>query len=168
MNFNKLLDKFDKFNRRLSSGFEWIALVGLLLIVAVTCIDVVGSKAFRWPFPGAVDITDLFQIVAIAFAIAFTQIIGRHVRVEFFVSRLPGRAQGVINSAVSLLTLALFILIIWRSYALGLSLQTAGQVSLSARIPLYPFAYGIALACIPVCLVIFAEFLSSLAQVVKR
>jgi len=162
------LDKFDKFNRRVSSGFEWVALFGLLLIVVVTCIDVVGSKAFRWPLPGAVDITNLSQIVAIAFAIAFTQIIGRHVRVEFFVSRLPGRAQGVINSAVSLLILALFILIIWRSCVLGQSLQTTGQVSLSARIPLYPFAYGIALASIPVCLVIFVEFLSSLAQVVKR
>jgi len=166
--FSTFLDKFEKFNRRVSAGVEWIGVIGLLLIVAVTCVDVFGSKVFLWPVPGAVDITTLSQIVAIAFAVAFTQIIGRHVRVEFFVGRLSNLAQSVINSVVSLVTLGLFMLIIWRSYVLGQSLQTAGQVSLSARIPLYPFAYGIALACIPVCLVIFMEFLSSLTKVVKR
>ena len=168
MKLNTFLDKFEKFNRLVSSRFEWIGVVGLLSMMVVTCIDVVGAKLFLWPVPGGVDIVTLSQIVAIAFAVAFTQIIGRHVRVEFFVSRLPLRAQGVIDSFFSLLTLALFVLIIWRSYVLGQSLQTAGQVSLSARIPLYPFAYGIALASIPVCLIFLVEFLRPIAQAVKR
>ena len=160
--------KFEKFNRRLSGGFEWIGVAGLLVMMVVTVIDVVGAKLFLWPVPGGVDIVTLSQIVAIAFAVAFTQIIGRHVKVEFFVARLPGRAQGVINSIVSLFLIALFVLIIWRSFVLGQSLQTTGQVSLSAQIPLYPFAYGIALASIPVCLVFLRELLDSLAKVVKR
>jgi len=166
--FSTLLDKFEKFNRLVSGGFEWIGVVGLVFMMVVTCIDVMGAKLFLWPVPGGVDITTLSQIVAIAFAVAFTQIIGRHVRVEFFVGRLPLRAQWVIDIFVSLLTLALFVLIIWRSYVLGQSLQTTRQVSLSARIPLYPFAYGIALAGIPVCLVFFVEFLNSLTKAVKR
>jgi len=165
---NTFLDKFEKFNRLVSGGFEWIGVVGLLLMMVVTCIDVMGAKLFLWPVPGGVDIVTLSQIVVIAFAVAFTQIIGRHVRVEFFVSRLPLRAQWVIDSFFSLLTLALFILIIWRSYVLGQSLQAAGQVSLSARIPLYPFAYGIALASIPVCLIFLVGFLRPIAQAVKR
>ena len=168
MKLNTFLDKFEKFNRLVSSRFEWIGVVGLLSMMVVTCIDVVGAKLFLWPVPGGVDIVTLSQIVAIAFAVAFTQIIGRHVRVEFFVGRLPLRAQRVIDSFFSLLTLALFMLIIWRSYVLGQSLQTAGQVSLSARIPLYPFAYGIALASIPVCLIFLVEFLRPIAQAVKR
>jgi TRAP-type C4-dicarboxylate transport system permease small subunit len=134
----------------------------------VTNIDVIGAKLFLWPLRGTIDMVMLFQLVAIAFAGAITLIIGRHVRVEFFVNRLPRRAQAVTNSIVSLLGLGIFILIIWRLCLLGYSFQIGGETTASAHIPLYPFAYGAALGIIPVCLVLLHEFLSSLARVAKR
>jgi len=143
-------------------------MVGLLLMMAITCIDVVGAKVFLWRLLGAIDIVMLSQIVAIAFACAMTLIIGRHVRVEFFVARLPRRAQAVIDSIILLLGLGLFSVIIWRLCVLGYSFQTTGEYSATAHIPLYPFAYGIALASIPVCLVLLLGFLNSLTRVVKR
>lgn len=163
-----MLGKFEKFNRRLSGWFEWIGMAGLLMMMLITGIDVVGAKVFSWRLLGAIDIVMLSQIVAIAFACAITLIVGRHVRVEFFVARLPRRAQAVINSIVHLLGLGLFILIIWRLCVLGYSFQTTGEYSATAHIPYYPFAYGIALASIPVCLVFLREFLGSLARTVKR
>ena len=162
------LDKIEKFNRSLSGWFEWIGLFGLLVVMFITCIDVIGAKVFLRPIFGALDIVMLSQLVAISFACPFALILGRHVRVEFFVARLPRRAQAVINSIISLLGLALFILIVWRLCVYGYSLQTGGEVSATALIPLYPFAYGIALACIPVCLIFFFEFLNSLTRIVQR
>ena len=166
--FMMLLDKIEKFNRSLSGWFEWIGLAGLLLIMFITCIDVIGAKLFLRPVFGAIDIVMLSQIVAISFAASMALILGRHIRVEFFVARLSRRAQAVIDSIVLLLGLTLFILIIWRLCVYGYSLQTGGEVSATARIPLYPFAYGIALASIPVCLVFLLEFLKSLARMVQR
>jgi len=166
--FLTVLSKLEKFNRLLSGWFEWIGLAGLLVVMFITCIDVIGAKLFLRPVFGALDIVMLSQLVAISFAAAFVLILGRHVRVEFFVARLPRRAQAVIDSIIFLLGLALFILIIWRLCVYGYSLQTGGEVSATALIPLYPFAYGIALASIPVCLVFLLEFLSSLARMVKR
>lgn len=162
------LDKFGKFNRSLSSWFEWVGLAGLLVVMFITCIDVIGAKLFLRPVFGALDIVMLSQLVAISFATSFALILGRHVRVEFFVARLPRRVQAVIDSIVSLLALALFILIIWRLCVYGYSLQTGGEVSATALIPLHPFAYGIALASIPVCLVFLLEFLNSLTKIVRR
>jgi len=162
------LDKFEKFNRLLSSWLEWVGLAGLLLIMFITCIDVIGAKLFLRPVFGALDIVMLSQLVAISFACAFALILGRHIRVEFFVARLPRRAQAAIDSIVSLLGLALFILIIWRLCVYGNLLQTGGEMSATARIPLHLFAYGIALASIPVCLVFLLEFLTSLARMVQR
>jgi len=168
VNFSAWLDKFEKFNSRLSGWFEVIGIAGLLLMVLITGIDVVGAKLFTWRLLGALDIVMLSQIVAIAFAAACTLIVGRHVRVEFLVSRLPQRVQAVIDSIVSILGLGLFILIIWRLIALGYSFQTAGEATATIYIPLYPFAYGIAFASIPVCLVFIADLVKSLAVVVKR
>ncbi len=159
-----MLSKFEKFNRRLSDWFEWIGLVGLLLVMAITCIDVVGAKVFKWPLLGALDIVMLSQIVAIAFAASMALILGRHIRVEFLFNLLPRRARAVINSFVLLLGLGLFSVIIWRLCVLGYSFQTSGEYSATVYIPYYPFAYGIALASIPVCLVFLLEFLKSLTK----
>jgi len=168
VNFTAWLDKFEKFNRRLSGCFEWVGVAGLLLVMLVTNIDVIGAKLFLWPLRGTIDMVMLFQLVAIAFACAFTLIIGRHVRVEFFVNRLPWRAQAIINSIISLIALGLFILIIWRLCVLGYAFQTGGETTATAHIPVYPFAYGAAFASIPVCLLLLHELLSSLARAVKR
>ena len=161
---DSVLDTLERFNRRLSDWFEWIGLAGMLLMMAITCIDVVGAKIFRWRLLGALDMVMLSQIVAIAFAASMALILGRHIQVEFFLKLLPRRARAIINSFVLLLGLGLFSVIIWRLCVLGYSFQTSGEYSATVHIPYYPFAYGIALASIPVCLVFLLEFLKSLTK----
>ncbi|MFQ5925388.1 MAG: TRAP transporter small permease [Dehalococcoidia bacterium] len=163
-----MLEKFEKLNRRLSDWFEWIGLAGLLVMLLLTCIDVIGAKLFLRPVFGALDVVMLAQIVAISFAAASALLLGRHVQVEFFMVILPKRLQAVIDSIIHLFGLGLFILIIWRLCVLGYSFQTGGEGSATARIPLYPFAYGIALASIPICLVLLFQFLRAIVRVVKR
>ena len=159
-----MLGKFERFNRRVSDWCEWFGLAALLVMMVITCIDVVGAKVFHWRLLGAIDMVMLAQIVAISFAAGMTLILGRHVQVEFFFNLLPRRAQKVVNSFVLLLGLGLFITVIWRLCVLGYSFQTSGEYSPTAYIPLYPFAYSIALASIPVCLVLLKEFLKSLTK----
>jgi TRAP-type C4-dicarboxylate transport system permease small subunit len=163
-----VLGKLEAFNRSLSGWFEWIGLAGLLIMMFITCIDVIGAKLFLKPVFGSIDIVMLSQLVAISFAAAFSLLLGRHVQVEFFVPRLPRRAQAVTDSIVFLLGLILFILVIWRLCVYGYSLQTGGEVTATARIPLAPFAYGIALASVPVCLVFFLEFVNSVIRIVRK
>jgi len=163
-----VLDKFERFNRRLSDWFEWVAFAGMLLVMSITCIDVVGAKVFRWPLLGALDMVMLAQIVAIAFAASMALIMGRHIQVEFFVKLLPRQARAVIDAFVLLLGLGLFIVIMWRLAVLGHLFQTAGEYSATIHIPYYPFAYGIAFASIPICLVLLREFLISIRRIVKR
>jgi TRAP-type C4-dicarboxylate transport system permease small subunit len=162
--FATVLGKFESFNRLLSSLFEWIGLVGLLVMMVVTCIDVVGAKVFRCPLLGSIDIVQLAQTVTIAFAASMALILGRHIQVEFFIRLLPRRVGAVVNSVILLLCLGLFMVILWRLFLFGYLLQTSGDYSATIYIPYYPFAYGIALACIPVCLVFILEFLKSVTK----
>ncbi len=162
------LEKFERFNRRLSDWFEWIGLAGFLVMMFITCIDVIGAKLFLLPVFGAIDIVMLSQVVAISFAAAAALILGRHVRVEFFVVMLPRRVRALIDIIIHLLGLTLFIVIIWRLCVYGYLLQTGGEESATARIPLAPFAYSIALASIPVCLVFLLEFLNAIVRMAKR
>jgi len=162
------LDKFDKFNRKISMGIEWVGLAALILMMLITTIDVISAKLFLRPVYGALDIMMLAQLVAISFAVAATLILGQHVKVEFFVVLLPERVQAIIDCMIYLLGLFLFVLIVWRLFLYGYDLQTGGEVSSTARIPFHPFAYGVAIACIPVCLVYFSFFIRSILRVLKR
>ena len=163
-----MLRKLEEFNHSLSAWFEWVGLAGLLVMMFITCVDVIGAKVFLKPVFGGIDIVMVSQSVAISFGIAFSLLLGRHVTVEFFVPRLPRRAQAVTDSIVFLLSLIFFVLIVWRLCVYGYSFQTGGEVTATARIPLAPFAYGIAVACVPVCMVFFLEFFNSLIRVVKK
>ena len=160
--------KFENFNRRLSGWFEWVGLAGMLVMMTTTCVDVVGAKVFKAPILGALDIVQLSQIVAISFAASMMVILGRHIQVDFVISLLPRRVQSVINSIVLLILLGFHIVIIWRVCVLGYSFQSAGEGSMTVYIPLYPFAYSIALAFIPACLVLLLDFIKSLRGEVQK
>ena len=162
------LQKFEKLNRRISMGIEWVGLAALILMMVVTTLDVLGTKLFLLPVFGAFDIMMLAQLVAMTFAVGATLIVGLHVTVEFFVPLLPQRLQAVVDCIVYLLGFILFALIVWRLGLYSYDLQIQGEVSLTARIPFYPFAYGATLACIPVCLLYASYFVESLLKVLKR
>ena len=159
------LAKFETFNRKISEGIEWIGLFAIVLMMLITTLDVLGAKLFKMPIFGALDVMMIAQLVAMSFAAAITLIINRHVQVDFFVMLLPKRVQAMVDCLVNLLGLFLFVLIVWRLLHYGYDLQTGGEVSSTARIPLYPFAYGAALSFIPVCLVYICGLLSSALRV---
>jgi TRAP-type C4-dicarboxylate transport system permease small subunit len=163
-----VLDKFEKYNRRLSDWFEWIGLAAMLLMMFITCIDVVGAKIFHWRLFGAIDTVMLSQIVSIAFAASIVLIVGRHIQVDFLIDRLPNRTRAVIDSIVLLLQLGLFGLIIWQLCVLGYTFQISGEHSQSAYIPYYPFAYCIAFASIPVFLVLLLKLLKSIRRIIEE
>lgn len=163
-----MIDKFEKFNSRVIKGFQWIGFASILVMMVITCVDVLGAKLFKMPVLGSIDIVMLCQVVAISFACGMTLLVGRHIQVEFFLPFLPRPVQRVVNSVVHLLGFGLFIVIIWRLFTLGRSFQISGEYSMTIYIPYYPFAYGIAFACIPVCLVLLVEFFKSLKKGVEK
>ncbi len=159
-----MLNKLEEFNRSLSACFEWIGITGIMLMMFITCIDVLGAKVFKSPFLGAIDIVELSQIVTLSFANSMTLIAGRHIRVEFVFNKLSANTQNLVNTIISLLDLVLFIIIVWRVIVLGYSFHSSGEYSMTAYIPYHPFAYAIAIACIPVILTFLIVFIKSLTN----
>lgn len=142
-------ERIERITLRFSEVLEYAAIVGLLLIMVITTVDVVGAKVFQWRVFGAIDIVMLSQIVAISFSGGVTLIAGRHIAVEFFLRLLPRGARKAIGVAVSLMLIGFCSMAIWRLVVLGCSFQRSGEHSATAYIPLFPFAYAIALGLIP-------------------
>jgi len=163
-----VLDKFDNMNQKLCFLIEWVGVIGILLMMVITCVDVIGAKTIKMPVPGALDIVMISQLMAMAFAIGASLLLGRHVEVEFFVPLLPKPLQIIIEIFIHLLLVALFIVITWRLFAYGYDLQTGHEVSPTIRIPLYGFAYAAGASCIPVCLVYLHRLFTSIARIFEK
>lgn len=162
------LERLERFANSFSHWLNWVAGAGLVAMLGLVVADIVGIKIFKWPIPGGIEMVGFLGVVVVAFAIAYTQVQHGHIQVEFAVMRLPKRVQAGVAAFASLLGLALFALLAWRSYEFGRALQATGEVSMTQGIPFYPFVHAIAFCCIPVCLVLLVEFLRSVAKAVAK
>lgn len=149
---SKLVENTQRFNRILSNAIETVGVVSLLLIMAITCADVIGAKVFLKPVPGSLDIVMLAQAVAISFSTAATLSVGGHVSVEIFLMHMPPLMKRITMIFTEVLSMILFVLIVRQLLVYGHELKFYGEMSPTAHIPLYPFAYGIALATFPACI----------------
>ncbi len=134
--------------KRIAEGLEWVGLVGLMLMLLFTMIDVIGSTVFNKPLRGATELVGYFQIIAIAGAVAIGFYSDRHIAIDFLVIYLPKAARKLVKKFVAVVCLIFFIILSWQSFIYGTALQQSGELSSTAHIPLYPFAYFIAFASV--------------------
>jgi TRAP-type C4-dicarboxylate transport system permease small subunit len=168
------IDRLENFANYFSNWLNWVAGIGLVGMLGLAVADIIGIKLgqlgapFFRPIPGGIEVVAFLGVVVTGFAIAYTQVLRGHIRVEFVVMRLPQRVRAAITAFVSLLGLALFVLLGWQSVEYGLSLQAVGTVSMTQRIPFYPFVHAIAFCCIPICLLLAVEFLRSVLKAINK
>ena len=156
------MEKFERFTKGLSKGFEWVGVIGMLAMFFANLVDVVGAKAFSWPLPGAIEVLSFALVVTIAPAIAYGLFLGIHLRIDFIVDKFPKILRSAFAPFVSLMCLILFILLFWKGSEYAYSLQKAGEKGGSSHIPFFPFAYVLSLSCIPVILFFVLETIKSL------
>ena len=163
----KAMDNFEKFIKRFCNYLNQIAGVGLVVMSLLIVLDIIGNKAFKFPLPGGIEFVGFLGVVVIAFAIAQTQYFRGHIEVEFIVQYLPKNIQRVISILVHICLLVLWAVIAWRSVDFGMVLQSTGEVSMTERIPFYPFVYAIAFCCIPMFLVVLIQLIKELSEASK-
>lgn len=168
------IERLEKFAHSSSHWVNWIAGVGLVAMFGLIVADIIGIKfaqmgvKFFQPIPGGIEMVAFLGVVVTGFAIAFTQVRRGHIQVEFFVMLLPKHARAGVTAFVSLLGMVLFGLLAWQSCEFGHTLQTTGEVSMTQRIPFYPFVYAIAFCCLPICLLLLVDFIKSMTRAVKK
>ena len=152
---------------RLSIWCEWIGVAGVIVMVAVTCADVLGAKLFLLPVPGSTEIVSLAQVSTIVFAVATTQRHKGHISVEMFYAKMRPFVQALVRAVTSCLGLILFFILIYQGIQLGNGFLEAGEVTATARIPFYPFAYAFALALVPVVLLLLIDLVEALKELLN-
>jgi len=141
----------------------WVAACALLAMMLLTSADVVG-RYIGYPIKGTFDIVGLLGTLVVALPLAYTQMLKRHVAMEFMATHGNRFVQATANVLVCLLGIGIYGLIAWRCYVLGSKFWTVGRVSDTIALALYPFVYIVAFGCALNCLVLLTDLYRVFAE----
>lgn len=147
---------------------RWVAGVGawsLVFLMLLTAADVVGRDLLGHPVPGTVELSQYLLAVFILMGLAYTQQVKGHVNVSILISRLPVSGQLFLKLISSVLGLALFSLLAWQGWVVGLAERTVSDL---LRVPQFPFRILVAVAAFLVCLELLIDAGDALEKLVRR
>ena len=156
-------DRLERFIRMVSDTFEWFSMVAGWTMTVIVLFDVVLHMIFHYSLRGSWDAVSYLFIIATSFALGNVLITEKFIRFDLFIMNCPKRFKEPLAAIVAFLEMVLSVVIIWQSLVYGRTLQVGTEVSSTANFPIYPFAYGIAIAFFP----LFLEFLYQLMGSLK-
>ncbi len=159
--------RIEKAIHTLAAKANWISIAAILGMMVITVLDVI-LRFFRRPIPGTYDIVGLLGALAISFSLAYTSVEKGHIAVEFLVQRLSEKKRAMVDSITSLVSTLFFFLASWRCYLYALDFKSGGEVSMTIKMPVYPFVLGTALGCALLTLVLALSFARSLREAIKK
>lgn len=121
-----------------------IAGLGILAIIAITCLDVI-LRRLGSSVPGAYDLVRLAGGVTIAASLPLTTAVKGHVAIEYFFHRLAKKGRIIVDSLMRLLQLSGFIIASWAFAIKGINLFKEGEVTPTLQIPVFWLSWLVAL-----------------------
>jgi TRAP-type C4-dicarboxylate transport system permease small subunit len=158
------MNLLERIAQRLAKYFYWIAGAAIVVMMMLTCADIV-LRFFRRPIPGTYELVCFLGAASAAFAMAYTTLEKGHVAVTFVVALFPKKMQHVIECITTGFGLCLFSLITWQSVVYANDLRLSNEVSLTLELPFYPFVYGVGLSAAIVCLILFCDLINHLMKI---
>lgn len=149
---------------RLFNGAASAVLAAMMFLVVV---DVTLRYCFASPIAGSYEIIELMLVMVVFLSIAYTGSQKGHIAVDMLISKVPPLAQVVIQSITSIFDLALVVLIAWQSVIRAIQWFSTNSQIVTLPIPLFPFVLLVALGCLLFAIVLFGDFCSYLAQLIK-
>ncbi len=133
------------------------ALIALTLLATAN----VGLRIVRAPVSGAYEIVSFLGAVVTAGALGYTQKRKDHIVVDILSDRFPAPVKRALDGASHAVTLVLFAIVAWRTYAWGRQLMQTGELSETLKVPFYPFVFAVALGFAALALTLLLDLLET-------
>lgn len=139
-----------------------------IIMVLLTVTDIFLRYVFNKPIVGSFELTEFMMVFLVFASLGYTMRMKGHVGVDLVISRLPERAQAIIESITNLLALCLFSLATWRNVLHAVTTWRRHDVSHELFIPIGPFVLFVAFGVAVLSFVLFVNFLHALTRAVQK
>lgn len=146
-----------KISRIWAEYFNWVAMIAAACLLGIALVDIIGSKFFRLPLTGAIDLQEIMLLLVGCFGISKAQIVHQHIHVDLVLSYVPRRIRVFFNGIASALGIFIVAFLIRGCVLTMIRLMHTGSGTATLEIPIFLFGGIMALTCLPLLLVFVWE-----------
>ncbi len=146
----------------------YLCYAGMFLLIPMmllTAGDVIGRAVWSKPIPGTVELSSYMLEVFILFGVAYTHQVKGHVQVSMLVSRLPERAELILDVFTTLLSIFIIAILAWQGWVVGIEERTVSDM---LRIPQLPFRLLVSVAGLFLCFELLIDLTVSVKKLLRR
>jgi len=125
----------------LRGGIVFLGGIMLLVMMAMTIVDVIGRYVFNSPLGGAGELTELLLVSVIFMGLPAVTMQKEHVTVDLFTARMPQWIERWRIYAIGILSTIVLGTIGWQLWVHAGQIGAYGDVTTTLRIPISPVAY---------------------------
>ena len=151
----------------ISKVINHIASVTLFFMMLLTIADVFLRKTFSQSILGNVEVTEFMMVILVFFALAQTEVLNGHVKVDLVMSRFGEHTQALVDTITQLVCFLLFGLFTWSALVYSGKMRASAEVSQDLWLPIYPFVYVVVAGCALLSLTLLIKFLMALVKMIK-
>ena len=168
MYIRRALETVEKFSFALSRIINGVGICLIMAMMFLTVSDVLLRYLFNHPIPGSYEVIKFMMLIVVFYGLAYTAMKRGHISIDLLLTRLPDRAQALINTITWALSFGLFCLVTWRSLLLTKTMWQRGDVSTDLLFPIAPILLFAAVGLVALCLVLLGNLFNSLYEVMKK
>ena len=167
--------RFSDYFRLLWRGLEWLSHQigwisgGLVLIMMIAVVrEVLGRYLFANPSDWSLELS-CYLVVAMGYlSAAFTELKGRHIRIDFLYDRMKGKTKLVADIIISAVGLLWSSVLVWQGSLIAFhSLATNARSETIMKWPLFPVQVMVPIGATLLCLVLIAKIVRSVSSLVR-
>lgn len=147
---------------RVSRWLNVIALAIFFCMMLLTFFDVFLRYVFNRPITGTKEYIEVMLVVVVAFTIAYTYLMKRHVVIDLFTSKLTGKTKLMWETVTVSVSMALTIILFYQSIQQALFFIERNKVHGTAvYINAVPFQIALAVGCLLLALLLLRDVVKS-------
>jgi len=139
----------------------------LVMMVLLTVADVFLRYVFNRPILGSYELTEFMMAILVFSSIGYTMAVKGHVVMDLVFTQLPQRARDILECMTSFMAFFLFTIVAWRNALQASTAWERNDVTAELFIPISPFILFVAIGLAVLALVLFVQFVQSLAKAIK-
>lgn len=150
---------------RISNSVGIMAVMALMLLITA---DVFSRFVLNKSIKGVFELVTVMVVVVTALAFAYTSTHDGLISVTVIVEHFSSKVRSAIDMFNTLLGVAFFALVSWKSITQAGVYWAKGSVTSGISVPIFPFMLVFSFGCVLLCLILIIRFVKSTQAVLKK
>jgi TRAP-type C4-dicarboxylate transport system permease small subunit len=154
--------------RFIENALVFLCGIIFMLLMFLGTADVIGRTIFNKPITGTFEISEIMMGAIVLLGWAYTQKQGEHVSVDLVYDKFPAKIKTIVSIIVTLVVLALFVIIMIKSWTIAYESVQVGRQFVILHFPSGPFYFLVPVGTFFMCLELIIQLSGLVSELRKK